>query len=154
MDGADGGFVGGVDGGDELVGGGGDEFVVDEEAGGEGEFAAVGGGEVDGEGLYVQYFVFLMVICFQCYLYCHGSSQLGAEVSNIRTTPFRSTICTKVNNFQGLAVSDAIYFSKWYELPCKDQRSMLFFLMRAQRPIIVKAAFLRANMTTFTSVMK
>jgi hypothetical protein len=49
VDGADFLLVGGVYAGDELVGGGFDELIVDEEAGGECELFAVGSCEVDRE---------------------------------------------------------------------------------------------------------
>lgn len=81
---------------------------------------------------FVIYTTFLLAICFQCFVYCHGGATLQVDS-------------------ESLAV--AIYACGWQnERSVRVRRTVLFCLMRAQRPVLIATTFFTANLTTFSSV--
>lgn len=41
---------------------------------------------------------------------------------------------------QSINVSDAFYESKWYEMPIKDQKRILYGIHRSQKPLVLTGA--------------
>lgn len=80
---------------------------------------------------FVIYVTFLLAICFQCFVYCHGGSTLEMESESLATI---------------------IYTCHWQESHCSVQRCMLLCLMRAQKPMQIRATFFSANLPLFSSV--
>lgn len=100
---------------------------------------------------------FLSAIFFQVYIYCHGGAVLTFEVKNLINIEINYLLYYSFELFikylpKGLNVADATYASTWYENTPFARKTILYSMMRSQKPIIIRAGYFEANLVTFTSV--
>lgn len=100
--------------------------------------------------------VFLWAICYECFVYCHAGTKLLTEVGNHLFAFIHIAGCSLgylARWRQSLAVSDAIYASRWYEAQGADARQCVeFFMARSQQGVAMHGIFFEATLVTFSSV--